>query len=41
METASLFTQKVGKVLSGAISHMTKSDASKAPYTKGRSEDIN
>ena len=43
METASLFIQKVGMVLSasGTISHMIVSEARKAPCAKGRGEDIN
>ena len=41
METASLFIQKVGGVLTGIMSHVTMSDAGKAPCTKGRGEDIN
>ena len=40
METASL-PQKVGVALSGTASHVTMSDARKAPSTKGRGEDIN
>ena len=40
METASLFIQKVGVVLSGTASHMTESDSRKAPWVKGRGEDI-
>ena len=31
METVSLFIQKVGVVLSGTMSHVTVSDARKAP----------
>ena len=42
METASLFIQKVGVVLSGTMSHVTVSDARKAPSAnKGRGEDNN
>ena len=41
METASLYIQKVGVVLSGAISHVTASDSRKAQRAKGRGEDIN
>ena len=41
METASLFLQKVVLVLSGTESHVTLSDARKAPLAKGRGEDIN
>ena len=41
METASLFKQKVGVILSGTTSHVTVSDARKAPHAKGRGEDIN
>ena len=41
METASLFIQRVGAVLSGTMSHVTKSDVRKAPHTKGRGDDIN
>ena len=41
METASLFIQKVGVVLSGTMSHVTTSDARKALSTKGRGKDIN
>ena len=41
METASLFIQKVGVVLSGTASHVTVSDTQKAPCTKGRGKDIN
>ena len=40
METASLFIQKVGMVLSGTASHATKSDSRKAPHSKGRGKDI-
>ena len=40
METASLFIQKVGVGLSGTASHMTVSDAKKAPHTKGRGKGI-
>ena len=36
METASLFIQKVGVVLSGIISHVTVSDMREAPCGKGR-----
>ena len=41
METASLFIQKVGVVISGKASHVTMSDVRKAPRAKGRGEDIN
>ena len=41
METASLFIQKVGVVLSGKMSHVIMSDERKAPRAKGRGEDIN
>ena len=41
METASLFIQKVGVVLSGTASHVTVSDSRKAPRAKGRGEEIN
>ena len=41
METATLFIQKVGVVLSGTMSNMTASDARKALRAKGRGEDIN
>ena len=41
METASLFIQKVGEVLSGTMSHMIVSDTRKAPHAKGKGEDIN
>ena len=41
METASLFIQKVGVVLSGTMSHLIVSDARKAPLAKGRCKDIN
>ena len=41
METASLFIQKVVVVLSGTASHMTVSDARKAPCENGISKDIN
>ena len=41
MKTASLLIQKVGVVLSGTASHVTVSDARKAPCTKGRGKDIN
>ena len=41
METASLFIQKVGEVLSGTKSHVTMSDWRKAPCSKGRGKDIN
>ena len=41
METASLFIQKVGEVLSGAMSYVTMSDARKALRAKGRGKDIN
>ena len=41
METASLFIQKVGMVLLGTASHMTVSDARKAPHAKGRGQGIN
>ena len=40
METASLFIQKVGVVLSGTASHVTMSDMRKAPRAKGSSKDI-
>ena len=36
METASLFIQKEGVVLSGTMSHLTESDTRKALLTKGR-----
>ena len=38
METASLFIQKGGAILSGT---MIVSDVRKAPCTKGRGEDVN
>ena len=41
METASLFIEKVGVVLSGTMSHVITSDARKAPQAKGRGKDIN
>ena len=41
METASLFIQKVGVVLSGTMSHVTMREARKAPRAKGRGKDIN
>ena len=41
METALLFIQKVGVVLSGIMSHVIMSDARKAPSAKGRGEDVN
>ena len=41
MESASLFIQKVGVVLSGTASHMTVSDTRKASLAKGRGKDIN
>ena len=41
METASLFIQKVGVVLSGTASHMTMSDKRKVPLTKGMGKYIN
>ena len=41
METASLFIQKVGVVLSGTMSHVIVSDERKAPCVKGRGKDIN
>ena len=41
METSSLFIHKVGVVLSGTACQVTMSDARKAPYAKGRGEDIN
>ena len=41
METASLFIQKVGVVLSGTACQMTVSEARKAPHAKGRGKDIN
>ena len=41
METASLFIQKVGVVLSGTASNVTVSDVRKAPHAKGRGKDIN
>ena len=37
METASLFIQKVGVVLSGTMSHVIVSDVRKAPCAKGQS----
>ena len=40
METASLFIQKLGVVLSGTMSHVIVSDARKAPHAKGRAKDI-
>jgi len=40
METISLFIQKVGRVLSGTMSHVTVSDARKAQQAKGRGKDI-
>ena len=36
METASLFIQRVGLVLSGTTNHVTMRDARKAPQAKGR-----
>ena len=41
METASLFIQKVGVVLSGTMSHLIVSDVRKAPRKKGRGKAIN
>ena len=41
METASLYIQKVGVVLSGTMDHVTVSDARKVPQAKGRGKDIN
>ena len=41
METALLFIQKVGVVLSGTMSHVIVSDVRKAPCAKGREKDIN
>ena len=41
METALLFIQKVGVVLSGIMSHVIMSDAQKAPSAKGRGEYVN
>ena len=41
METASVFIQKVGVVLSGTISHVIMNDTRKAPRVKIRDEDIN
>ena len=41
METASIFIQKVGVVLSGTMSHMTASNARKALSAKGRDKDKN
>ena len=41
METASLFIQRVGVVLSDVMCHMVVSDARKAPCSKGRGKDIN
>ena len=41
METASLFIQKVGVVISGTASHVIVSDLKKALRTKGRGKDIN
>ena len=35
METASLFIQKLGVILSGTMSHMIVSDAIKASRSKG------
>ena len=35
-----MYIQKLGVVLSGKIGHMIGSDARKAPYAKGRGEDI-
>ena len=40
METASLFIQKVGVVLSGTASLVTVNDARKAQQAKGRGKDI-
>ena len=34
METASLFIQKVGVILSGTMSHVTVSDAEKLPMLR-------
>ena len=39
METASLFMQKVGEVLSATMSHMILSDTRKAPFAKGRGKE--
>ena len=41
METASLYMQKVGVVLSGTMSHVTASDAREAPRAKGSGNGIN
>ena len=41
METASLFIQKGGVVLSGTMSPVMVSDTRKAPRAKGRGEDVN
>ena len=41
METASLYTQKVGVVLSGTMSQVIMSDLRKAPHIKGKVEDVN
>ena len=41
MEITSLFIQKVSVVLSSTMSHVTVSDARKAPHAKGRGKDIN
>ena len=41
METASLFIQKVGVVLSGTMSHMIMKDVRKAVCAKGRGKDVN
>ena len=40
METASLFIQKLGVVLSGTASHVTLTDVRKTALDKGR-DDIN
>ena len=41
METASLFIQELGVVLSGTMSQVIVSDVRKAQCTKGSGEDIN
>ena len=41
METAKLFIQKVGVLLSSTASNVTVSDARKAPHSKGRGKEIN
>ena len=41
METASLYIQKVGVVLSDTMSNVIMSDSRKASQAKGMGEDIN